>query len=171
MSKHHRRALFIDRPVQVAVLSRVMLYWALCAIAQILMVLFFAVVTSSQQAFINYGPQLWWHLQLSLIASAVLLPIILMDVLKLSHRWVGPIFRLRASLKALSRGEAVAEVRFRDGDFWQELAGDLNAVAAEIERHKAVATEEPGIGSASPNVAIAAESQRATDRPSTAIAP
>lgn len=131
-----RRSLFIDRPVQVTLLLRAMLYWAVCLMAQLLMVFFFAIVTSSQDDFSANGPQLWWHLQLSIIAAAVLLPVLLLDLLKLSHRWVGPISRLRTTLHALSRGERVRPVRFRDGDFWQELAGDLNVVAAELDRQE-----------------------------------
>lgn len=135
-NSNQRRSLFIDRPVQVALLLRAMLYWAVCLMAQLLIVFFFAIVTSSQDDFSANGPQLWWHLQLSILAAAVLLPVLLLDLLKLSHRWVGPIFRLRTSLHALSRGERVPPIRFRDGDFWQELAGDLNVVSAELGRQE-----------------------------------
>lgn len=144
---HQRRQLFIDRPVQVTLLLRALLYWAVCLMAQLLMVFFFAMVSSSADDFLANGPQLWWHLQLSVIASLVLLPVILLDLLKLSHRWVGPISRLRTTLKALSRGEPVPPVRFREKDFWQDLAGDLNVVAVELHRQSAASPEESeGIG-------------------------
>jgi hypothetical protein len=170
VSKLHRRRILIDRPIQQAVMLRTMLYWGLGTIAQVLMVLYFALITTTQRDFINFGPQLWWQLQISLLASAVLLPIILLDVLRLSHRWVGPIFRLRASLKAMARGEAVEPVRFRDGDFWQDLAVDLNAVSAEFERHKA--DGNPGTLGQEKSVEVA-DSQRASQNtpPVAAIAP
>ncbi len=134
--RHQRRRLFIDRPIQITVLFRALWYWAVCLVAQLLIVFFFATATSTEGDFSAIGPQLRWHLQLTVIAAAVLLPIILLDILKLSHRWVGPIFRLRTSLHSLSRGESVPAVRFRENDFWQELAGDLNVVAAELDRHR-----------------------------------
>ena len=140
--KLQRRQLFIDRPVQVALLLRALLYWAVCLMSQLLMVFFFAIVTSSADDFLANGPQLWWHLQLSVVASTVLLPVILLDLLKLSHHWVGPISRLRTTLKALSRGEPVSPIRFRDKDFWQDLAGDVNVVAAELKRQSAPSPEE-----------------------------
>jgi hypothetical protein len=144
---HQRRHLFIDRPLQVALLFRALLYWAVCLMAQLLMVFFFAIVSSSSDDFLANGPQLWFHLQLSVVASLVLLPVILLDLLKLSHRWVGPISRLRKSLSALSRGESVPPIRFRGGDFWQELASDVNVVAAELSRQRAASPEESeGIG-------------------------
>jgi hypothetical protein len=132
--KHQRRKIFIDRPIQLAVLLRTALYWAMCTMAQVLMVLFFGMVASSQQDFPSLHPQVTWHLQVTLLASIALLPILLWDVLKLSHRWVGPIFRLRTALRTLSRGETISPVKFRGRDFWQDLASDLNAVAAQLEK-------------------------------------
>ena len=138
MTHHQKRSrLFIDRPVQIAVLVRALLYWAVCLVAQLLMVFFFSAVTSNQDDFITNSPQLWWHLQLTAAASFVLLPIILLDVLKLSHRWVGPVFRLRNALKSLGQGETIPPVQFRQRDFWQDLAGDLNAVAKRLGSHSA----------------------------------
>jgi nitrate/nitrite-specific signal transduction histidine kinase len=64
-------------------------------------------------------------------------PATLLDFLRLSHRWVGPIYRLRTSLQALNPGEAVKPLAFRDGDFWQELAGDFNQMADELKRLRA----------------------------------
>lgn len=141
-NKHKRRQLFIDRPVQVVLLFRALLYWAVCLMAQLLLVFFFAMVTSSEEDFFANGPQLWWHLQLLLLSSAVILPVILLDLLKLSHRWVGPVFRLRKCLHALSRREPVPPIRFRNGDFWQDLAGDINAVAAELNRQRAASPKD-----------------------------
>jgi hypothetical protein len=141
--QHLRRRIFIDRPLQIAVLLRTLMYWGVCLMAQLLMVFFVAAVTSTQDDFIAHGPQLWWHLQLTAAASLVLLPIILFDVLKLSHRWAGPILRLRNSLKSLGRGEAIPPVKFRQKDFWQDLAGDLNVVAAELDRRRGSSAQEP----------------------------
>lgn len=138
---HLRRRIFIDRPIQAAILLRTALYWGMITMAQVLMVLFFGIIMSSQNDFPSLHPQVWWHLQITLLASIAILPILLWDVLKLSHRWVGPIFRLRAALRALSRGEAISEVRFRDRDFWKELGSDLNAVAAELERTRSANVE------------------------------
>lgn len=92
MTQQQRRSLFIDRPVQMALLFRALLYLTVSLMAQLLMVFFFAFITSSQDDFIANGPRLWWHLQLSVVAWMVLIPIILLDLLKLSHRWVGRSF-------------------------------------------------------------------------------
>jgi hypothetical protein len=148
MAKHHlRRRLFVDRPVQTALLVRATLYWIVSLATQLLLVFFFAVVTSSSDAFQSHKPQLWAYLQLSVLSSLLLLPVFLRDILRLSHRWVGPIYRLRSSLQALSRGETVQPIRFRKSDFWQELAGDFNVVATELVRRREALSTEPSVNS------------------------
>ena len=137
MSSQPRRKVFIDRPIQTALLLRATLYWAVCLLVQVLMIAFFAVVTSSPDTFYANLDELWAHLRLSLVAAALVLPLLLIDIVKLSHRWVGPVFRLRTSLQALSRGEPVTPIRFREGDFWQELAGDFNVISAELAQYRA----------------------------------
>jgi hypothetical protein len=136
--RSQRSRLFIDFPVQGTLLIRAVFFWMVTVIAQVLMVLFFTLMTSDSVADFNLrGQNLWWHLELALLASALILPAILLDLLRLSHRWVGPVFRLRASLQALNRGETVKPIAFRDGDFWQELAGEFNEAADELSSLRA----------------------------------
>lgn len=131
-----RYRLLIDKPVQSAILFRALWYWGICLVAQLLMAFFFASAASSSNGYSTDDPRMWWHLQLTFLAAVVLLPIILLDVLKLSHRWVGPIFRVRNTLRSLGKGENVSPVKFREHDFWQDLAGDLNAVSDELSRRR-----------------------------------
>jgi len=67
-----------------------------------------------------------------LVASLVLLPVALMDVLRLSNRFVGPVGRLRKGLKDLASGNRTEPLLFRDDDFWRDMAGDFNEVAAKL---------------------------------------
>lgn len=72
----------------------------------------------------RYGP--------AFLASLVLLPIALMDVIRLSNRFVGPARRLGESLHTLAEGGDIQPVHFRDNDFWQEMARDLNRVSGRL---------------------------------------
>jgi hypothetical protein len=45
-------------------------------------------------------------------------------------------------LQSLSRGEKVAPISFRAGDFWQEMAGDFNVIAADANRRNEAVAEE-----------------------------
>lgn len=60
-----------------------------------------------------------------------LLPLLLYDSMKLSNRIVGPICRLRDTMRKIARNEQVAPLGFRARDYWQEVPGEFNAM---IER-------------------------------------
>jgi hypothetical protein len=142
---YQRRRIFIDLPIQGALLVRVALYWTVCVLAQVLIINVVSVLASTSaapNAFLVPALQLRWLLQLVVLASVLVLPVILLDVLRLSHRWVGPVSRLRSSLQSLSRGDAVEPISFRAGDFWQEMAGDFNVIAAELNRQRKATADE-----------------------------
>ena len=127
-----RRRIFIDAPVQGALVLRTFLYWSACLLTQGATVLFLAIVWGSTDDFYAQLRQLWWHIELTAIASLFVLPLIVIDVVRLSHRWVGPVFRLRKALEALAKGEQVSAIQFRDGDYWQDMANDFNVIAERL---------------------------------------
>jgi len=139
---NQRRLWFIDRPIQGALLGRAIMYWAATLVIQVVLLIFLTMMISSPDDFYLNMARLWTYLRLLVIAAALVLPMVLRDLVRLSHRWVGPILRLRNALNALSRGEPVSPIRFREGDYWQELAGDFNIVAAELTRRRAAAPSE-----------------------------
>ena len=50
-----------------------------------------------------------------------------------SHRFAGPVLRLRRSMRQLAQGEHVEPIKFRKGDFWPEFADEFNAVLARVQ--------------------------------------
>jgi hypothetical protein len=86
-----------------------------------------------------------------LIASLILLPMVMIDVVRMSTRFVGPIIRLRGSLRELAETGRCRPVSFREHDYWQDLADDFNRVAQRVERTSPetqtskAATDEPVI--------------------------
>ena len=62
------------------------------------------------------------------------------DLLKLTNRFAGPVYRVRVTLEHLVRGETIRPVKFRDGDFWCDLAPKLNVLAARLGQ-----LEQPGM--------------------------
>lgn len=61
-----------------------------------------------------------------LLVSLSLAPVFIWDAIKLSHRFAGPIVRVRRVLAQFADGQDFKAVEFRDGDFWKSLASDLN---------------------------------------------
>jgi hypothetical protein len=56
------------------------------------------------------------------------------DTLKLTNRIVGPMCRVRASLRRINEGqEDWRPISFREGDFWREIADELNLVMQRLQ--------------------------------------
>ena len=131
--KHLRKHLFVDPKVQGALIARVVLYWFVCLIGITLMLLCWQIITGPRQPFYLHFSQMWFHYGPALIASLLLLPIVVVDVVRLSNRFVGPLLRLRRSMRELARGQYVEPLEFRGADFWQEVAGEFNAISAHAK--------------------------------------
>jgi hypothetical protein len=151
--KRMRKHLYVDSKVQGALVSRALLYWAVCLIAIALLLLCWQILTSPPQMFYMYFNNLWFFFGPAAIASLLLVPVVVMDVIRISNRFVGPLLRLRRSMRELARGEDVGPLEFRDNDFWQDFADEFNAVRNRMQQLSAKTNsdtehEEPlGVGS------------------------
>lgn len=133
-AKAQRKKLFVDPKVQGALVLRGVVYWLFALLAITLLLLCWRVWAVPGRPFAFHFDHLWFFYAPALFASLLLLPVVLMDIIKLSSRFVGPLVRLRNGMRALARGERVAPIRFRKGDFWQEFAQEFNAVAARLNQ-------------------------------------
>lgn len=132
-----RKQLFVDRRVQGALMVRTASYWLYCLLTLTLLTLCWRIANSDPQPFQSHVAALKADFAPAALGSLILLPIVLIDVLKLSNRFTGPMFRVRRLMTQLARGEAVPPLKFRDGDYWNEFADDFNAVAARLRELEA----------------------------------
>jgi methyl-accepting chemotaxis protein len=132
--KIQRKRFFVDPKVQGALIARVVLYWVICLTAIALLLLYWNIITGPPSTFYVHFNNMWFVYGLPAIASFVILPFVIIDVIRMSNRFVGPLLRLRRSMRALARGEYVESIEFRGNDFWHDLADDFNAVRARIRR-------------------------------------
>jgi hypothetical protein len=128
-----RKSLFVDPKVQGALALRVVLYWAVCLITITLMLLCWRIVTGPARLFYTHFDDMWFHYGPAMVASCLLLPLVIVDVIRVSNRFAGPMLRLRRSMKALARGEHVEPITFRDGDFWQDFADEFNTLLRRVQ--------------------------------------
>jgi len=140
--KAMRKRLFIDPKVQGALVARVAFYWVVCLITITLMLLCWRVVTGPARLFYTHFNDMWFYYGPALIASFLLLPLVIVDIIRLSNRFAGPLMRLRRSMRDLARGEYVEPIEFRDADFWHDFADEFNAVAARLQEQAAPRTPE-----------------------------
>jgi hypothetical protein len=129
-----RTTFFIDREVQGALILRTAVYWLFCLLSVALMLICWAAYHGPPRRFVDLATELFFRYGPGLAASLLLLPIVMMDVLRQSNRFVGPIMRLRTALRTLASGQPSPPLNFRDDDFWRELAADFNQVAARVAR-------------------------------------
>jgi hypothetical protein len=127
-----RRRIFVNKPIQGALISRVALYWLLGMFIQALLMLVLSASSGTGDDLAERSQQFWSHVNLIFVSSLLTLPLLVLDIVKLSHRWVGPIFRLRAAMQGLAMGEPVEPLAFRAGDYWKDLADDFNAVLMRV---------------------------------------
>jgi len=135
-----RKQLFVDPKVQGALVLRVVLYWVVCVMTITLMLLCWRIVTGPARLFYMHFSEMWFFYGPAMVASFLLLPLVILDIIRLSNRFTGPLLRLRRGVRELARGERVEPIHFRDGDYWQEFAEEFNALAARIQGEE---TAEP----------------------------
>ncbi len=139
-----RKQLFVDPKVQGALIGRVVLYWIVCLITVTLMLLCWRILTGPARPFYTHFDAMWFHYGPALVASLLLLPLVIMDIVRLSNRFAGPLLRLRRAMRALARGEHVEPIHFRQGDFWHEFAEEFNGILKRVQTLQAQPpTEKP----------------------------
>jgi hypothetical protein len=126
-----RNKKFIDFEVQSNLVARLCFHWVVFLVTTALTMFFWIRLTE--------GPTDSWSTTWSrfgsmvmplILVSIALLPPFILDAVKLSNRFSGPIFRLRKTLTLLAKGQSVRPLEFRSNDFWKSLAEDFNKVTS-----------------------------------------
>jgi len=143
-NKFVRKQIFVDPKVQGALVFRVIAYWTVCLLTISTMVLCWRMLTGPARLPFSHLDDMWFQLGPALIASFMILPLVIYDIVKISNRFTGPLLRLRRTMRALAAGEQVKPIHFREGDFWKDLAQDFNAVAARVQDGEIQTAEDKG---------------------------
>jgi hypothetical protein len=118
--------------VQLGLLRRLGLYAVYCLITATLLVFFWRLLTEGEGRPYQQLLAAVADVTPLLLALLAILPFVAYDLLKLTNRFAGPVYRVRVTLERLARGETIRPVKFRDGDFWCDLAPQLNVLAARL---------------------------------------
>ncbi len=127
-----RRQFFVDRSVQGMLIGRAISYWCFCLLSIVLLVMCWNAFHDPPHSSRELFYRCWMQTGPALVASVLLLPLVLIDTLRASNRFVGPICRLQHAMRKLADGHDVAKLEFREGDFWHESAEQFNRLAAEL---------------------------------------
>lgn len=140
--KNPRKRIFISSRIQGQLVVRLGTYWLLYHF-----VLWHAMFAyhyvqhrlSAEQGHVSfqelYGTFVLQYYPIIMCAVGML-PIFLIDLVRLSHRIAGPLYRFTQSLQSMTAGEEVRRVRLRKGDLMDELEQSFNAYVDVYERHR-----------------------------------
>ena len=121
-----RKKLWIDPTIQGALARRVVLHWLVIILLTLVITTLVQFFSDPNKAFTEHLAQVWQQQRIFLVVVAVLLPAFVLDTIKLSNRFVGPITRLRAVFSDIAAGKKAERLNFRGKDFWAGLATDFN---------------------------------------------
>jgi hypothetical protein len=87
----------------------------------------YADQTSLQSVLHCLNEVVYWAPGLILMA-----PIVVYDLLYVTNRFAGPVYRLQREMHKLIDNESTGSLTFRDGDYWMELAVTFNQIRDEM---------------------------------------
>lgn len=143
MSKQdcQRKKLFIDPEVQGALARRLVWQWVVFTGVAAALAVALEWLNNPFAPVGEVAAEAWWTYGPLLLALVCLLPVFVVDTVKISNRFVGPVFRLRQAARAVAAGQRPAPLKFRDSDFWRGMADDMNVVFDKAASAPATAEE------------------------------
>ncbi len=134
MAARKRRQLLVDRKVQGAFLLRIVVYWFLCTLGSGIVLMCWMMLTVPAFHLRLPIAEFWEEFGPAFLVSALMLPILLYDCLKLTNRMAGALYRVRREMRSIANGDPANVIKFRDGDFWPGFADEFNAVRLRISQ-------------------------------------
>ena len=135
-NQNQRSKKFVDNHVQGALIKRVLFHWVSLFLVLGIAVLGLKTLMGDPglSPTVRFAQAKGDFLLIAILMFA-LLPVFVLDTIRFSNRFVGPIARIRQGLRDLTAKKNV-RLKFRQGDFWHEMAAEFNAVSQLLENSK-----------------------------------
>lgn len=139
-----RKKRFVSGAIQGRLLLRMGVYWILYHIILwhalfIFRYVEYRVESTTTGAYKPIG-ELYHQFTLDyypiIFCAVFALPIVLVDLMNLTHRIAGPLLRFQHALQALAAGEEVQKVGLRKGDLLVEFQGEFNKYLDFVNQQK-----------------------------------
>lgn len=137
-----RKKLFVDAAVQGGLAKRITLHWFVFFGIVVALQFLTAWMLNPVQSFSELSHSIIQNNGLFLIAVALLLPAFVLDSVKVSNKFAGPIVRLKNEFNEVSKTGELKEIGFREGDYWTELADAYNGLVHAVNRKHEKASGE-----------------------------
>ena len=122
----------MDQKTRSTIILLAIRRWCLYAVATLLLVSLGSIWMQPNTPVFKQVVNNLCYLAPTAVASLLLLPLLVREILVDTNRVTGPIRRLRGEIQKLRDGQALRPLRLREGDHWKELAEDFNALVEQI---------------------------------------
>jgi hypothetical protein len=140
--KNKRRAIWID-PFQTLLFCRLALYfltYGLAAWSVYIVEHSFAQIAQMGMQVPGLGPST----RLLVVVFVVGLGLVfLYDLCVVAHRLIGPIYRFRRLIRAITAGEEVELVQLRKDDYLKDMSDEVNQMLLALQERGAVVLKTP----------------------------
>jgi nitrogen fixation/metabolism regulation signal transduction histidine kinase len=133
MALPRRKKKFIDVNVQGSLARRIIFHWLLFVLVASLASFILQVLTDPFRPLVDHLSDIWRTHGPFLLVLVFLLPVFVVDSIKLSHRFAGPVYALRRAIREIADGKPPRKLKFRRHDFWHDLAQDYNAMLMQLD--------------------------------------
>jgi hypothetical protein len=130
MPQQKRKHLHVGERVQTVLAVRAATHWLLCLTVVFVSIFLAHLFTNPELGLAGNWQGTWVLMGPPLVMSVCFLPWVVIDNLKLSNRFSGPIVKIRTELGRLRDGEELRPITLRKHDFFGEVADEINAIAA-----------------------------------------
>ncbi len=131
--RNRRYRLLADWKLQGHLCLRICIYWVVCQTAMIATIIGFIALAGDPDVGAANDGSPWRFIVPGIVASSLFLPIVLLDCLKYSNKFAGPLLRLQKSMKMLAERKTVSPLCFRPGDYLINLATQFNEIRSHVE--------------------------------------
>ena len=126
MAKRDRKNYWVDGQIQGALAMRIVIHWLIFAVIASVLTFTMQFLGDPLLPVSEHLRNVWQNQGIFGLVILMLMPLFLYDSVRLSHRFAGPIVRMRREINNLAAGNQPTHLKFRDGDFWTGLADDFN---------------------------------------------
>lgn len=136
MARDPRKRLLVDPKVQGHLLLRIVVYWFLSMVVASLVMVWWGIADSANGTTFDlsrFAAHWRQYALMGIVASVLVLPVLLVDTVLSSNRFVGPALRIRRSMRELATGQPLTPLGIRNGDMWKGMADDFNAVVVYVD--------------------------------------
>ena len=125
MKKNRRKKVVVDNEIQHGLARRLVTYWGVTWLLVFSLPIVMRMLTE-RIPFDQLATQIITDFWFPIVISVLLIPIVVWDSLRFSHRVAGPISRIKKTVESISGGDKVRPIKLRKNDFCGPLADEVN---------------------------------------------